>query len=215
MLVKEIPADVTLPDPVHARSDGVHVSGVIKCIAIETGVLDAKWTEDLSLVDASQEDWWDSLDSAARLRISIGLAWEEWYLRNLPGVVDHPGEMHVDGIYMTHDGESLDVLLTPRSKSYSLVLHEVKATYKSTKTVGLLESQWMWLAQTKAYCKGLRCLTAYLHVLFLCGNYKFPITPVLKVFRIDYTQEEIDDNWELMVDYVAHRKALELEGLSE
>lgn len=207
-----MPCTPHLPANPAPRSPGVHVSGIIRCIATETGILKPEWAEELSLVDASQEHWWAALDPASRLRISIGLAWEEWYLRSLPGVVDHPGEMHVDGIYMTHDGESLDVVLRAHVASYELALHEVKATYKSTKTVGNLETQWMWLAQTKAYCKGLHCLVAYLHVLFLCGDYKYPMRPQLRLFRIEYEQAEIDDNWELMTDYKAHREALEREN---
>ena len=90
---------------------------------------------------------------------------------------------------------------------YRHIVHEVKATYKSTRTVGDLSSQWMWLAQIKAYCKGLDTRHARLHVLFLCGDYTYPIKPVLKVWDIEFTQEEIDANWELLRDYRDERAA--------
>lgn len=154
MIAELVPVILHLPES-EPRSQGVHVSRLIRGIAAETGILKAEWVriEDLSLVEASQHDWWESLDPSSRLRMSIGLAWEQWYLRQLEGVTPHPGEMQIDGIYMTHDGESLDLIVTPKGRGlYVPVLHEVKATYKSTKTVGNLTTQWMWLAQTKAYC---------------------------------------------------------------
>jgi hypothetical protein len=125
---------------------------------------------------------------------------------HLGTVAYHPNEMEVQGIYMTHDGESVDVVW-----GGDLALHEVKTTYKSTKTVGDLLGQWMWIAQMKGYCKGLHTRVAYLHVLFLCGDYKYPITPQLKCWRVEFTQDEIDDNWEMMIDYVRHRRQMDFE----
>lgn len=192
------------------RSEGVHLSKVLKGIAVESGILKPEYAEDLSLEEVSgrQEEWWNALAPAVKLRMSIGLAWEDWYVPQLQSVAYHPGEMEVDGIYMTHDGESIDFLY---ASPLELALHEVKATYKSIKTVGDLKTQWLWLAQTKGYCKGLKTRVAYLHVLFLCGDYKYPITPQLKCWRIEYTQAEIDENWDIITGYVNHRQLLERE----
>lgn len=193
------------PQSGRGRSQGMHLSKIIKNIALENGVLDEQYAEDLSLVEVSgrQELWWNSLDPAVRLKMSIGLAWEDWYVPQLGCVAYHPGEMEVQGIYMTHDGESIDFLVKHKLE---LALHEVKATYKSTNTVGDLTTQWMWLAQTKGYCKGLGTRIAYLHVLFLCGDYSYPIGPILKCWRVEYTQAEIDENWDVIIDYVKHRQ---------
>jgi hypothetical protein len=159
--------------------------------------------EELSLTDVRT-----ITDQAVILRISIGLAWESWYIKEIlsqQGVIDHPYEMRVDGIYLTHDGESLDVILS----TSHLVIHEVKATYKSTNTVGQLEDQVMWLQQMKAYCRGAGTRFAKLHVLFLCGDYKMPLQPQLKCWLIQFTQEEIDENWDLMTSYRDYRLAKE------
>ena len=146
-------------------------------------------------------------DPVAKLRINIGLAWEEHYIPLVGNIVDHPGEMQVDGIYMTHDGESVDIIITPNRKPGQMVhfVDEVKATYKSTRTVGDLSSQWMWMAQCKAYCKGLETRFARVHVLFLCGDYSYPISPMLKVWQVEFTREEIEMNWELLRDYRDYR----------
>jgi hypothetical protein len=211
MITTEIPVKIGLPEPKNPRSPGIHVSNLIRCIATESGILDAKWAEELSLVDVRQIS-----DPVAILRISIGLAWEDFYVNLLEDVADHPGEMELDGIYMTHDGESVSVIATEGKKQMVTVCHEFKATYKSTNTVGDLKTQWMWLTQVKAYCKALRTRHAMLHVLFLCGDYKYPISPQLKVWQVEFTQEEIDDNWTLLTEYRNYRLSLEqssLEGI--
>jgi hypothetical protein len=211
MLVTHVPIVLPHPAPKSPRSPGVHVSTLIKGIAQETGFLPPDDLDELGLVNLlskTGEAWWETLDHVAKLRISLGLAWEEWYIPQLEamGVVDHPGEMEVEGIYMTHDGESMDRIVRGRLEP---VIHEVKATYKSINTVGLdLATQWMWLTQTKAYCKGAGATRAYLHVLFMCGDYKMPIRPRLgpidgqmTCYCIDYTPEEIQESWTLLRDY--------------
>ena len=192
-----------LPAPKSPRSSGIHVSSLIRCIATETGILKPQWAEELSLVDVRE-----ITDSTAILRINIGLAWEQHYICDILsqyGVVDHPTELELDGVYLTHDAESVSVIITLGKAVAHLVCHEIKATYKSTKTVGDLTTQWMWLTQIKAYCKALKTTRAVLHILFLCGDYTYPITPVREVWEIEFTQEEIDENWTLLTDYRDHR----------
>ncbi len=213
MIVTQEPVKLFLPPPKTIRSKGVHVSSIIRCIATETGILKPEWAEELSLVDVRT-----ITDPVAVLRISIGLAWEEWFIPNIlaiDGVVDHPGEMQVDGIYMTHDGESLDVIITSEPSmggSYSeragssVVIHEVKSTYKSINTVGDLTKEWMWLAQLKAYCHAKQTRYAKLHALFICGDYSYPIKPQLRRWGIEFTQKEIDENWELLRQYKEERQ---------
>lgn len=209
MIASEIPVTVKLPESKTPRSEGVHVSAIIRCIATEQGILKPEWAEDLSLVDVRT-----ITDPTAILRISIGLAWEEWYIPTQLGpigVSDHPGEYQVDGIYMTPDGESLSVVLTKRSVTvthqHAIVMHEVKATYKSTRTVGDMSTQWMYLAQIKSYCKAAGTRFAVIHILFICGDYSYPIKPLMKCWALEFTQQEIDENWELMRDYRDYRMA--------
>lgn len=215
MLATLVPATIPPPDTGY-RSPGVHVSSIIRCIATETQILKPEWTEELSLVDTSQVAWWLNLDEVARLRIAMGLAWESWYLKQLGHVVPHPGEMQLQGIYLTHDGESLDAIYTESGLTQHLLcLHEVKFTYKSTKTVGNLESQWMWITQMQAYCKALGTRIAYLHVYFACGNYSYPMRPQLKVWRVEFTQDEIDITWETLLEYVKQNQHLLLEDFGQ
>jgi len=168
------------------------------------GFLKPQWCEDLSLSDVS-----NITDPASILRICIGIAWERWFVTTLPDVVDHPGEIQVDGIYMTPDGESVDVIITSRGKLLQTIVHEFKTTYKSTNTVQDLAEQWMWLTQLKGYCKGMQTRYAKIYILFLCGDYKYPISPLFRAFEIEFTQEEIDENWDLMREYMDVQLALD------
>ncbi|MBU6231693.1 hypothetical protein KGP36_03410 [Patescibacteria group bacterium] len=199
-------AKLELPPTPTPRSKGVHASGVIRAIATEMGILGKpEWMDVPSMADQRE-----ITDPTAILRICIGLAWEEWYILNIlftQGVIKHPGEMFLDDIYMSPDGESVDVIITSGKHMVVTIIHEVKATYKSINTVSDLSSQWLWLSQVKAYCKGANTRFARLHILYLCGDYKYPLKPQLHVWDLEFTQKEIDDNWQLLSDYKNFREA--------
>ncbi len=196
-----VPVTVILPLPRSRapRSEGLHQSEIIKAMAIDLGILDVEVVEDLGIADA-QQAWWASLTPESRLRIAIGLAWEEWYIPQIPEVIDHPGELHLDGVAMSPDGESLDVIITSR-RAHIVRIHEVKATYKSVKTVGDLTSQWMWISQIMGYCKARGTRYASLHVLFVDGDYTWPMRPQAMRWDLEFTQAEIDADWALKMDY--------------
>lgn len=223
------------------RSEGVHLSGIIRCLAIENDLLSPDTLEELSLVDART-----IVDPAAVLRISIGLAWEQWYIRQLQGVTDHPGELYLDGIYMTPDGECVDQVWRdvrriwvpgqprlglwprpPRNQAlwgWQQICYELKSTYKSMNTVGFtgqvfkkgkypfhpMDTQHLWTWQTKGYCKALGTLLTIIDVLFLCGDYSYPIRPKLLRYYVEYEQAELDTSWQLFRDYKDYQ--LQLEG---
>jgi hypothetical protein len=182
------------------RATGVHVSGIIRAIAKQTGILKADSVEDIK--EPSISDIREITDPVALIRIAIGLSWENYYLKFLGsrGIKKHPGERCVDRIYMNPDGVGIS---KERLSSSVMItrIHEVKATYKSIKTVGDMTKQWLWLTQIKAYCKGLGTRYATMHVLFLCGDYKFPIQPIVREWPIEFTQHEIDTNWAMLREY--------------
>lgn len=192
------------------RSEGIHESAVLRNIAVLNGALDKKYLESVDLVERDGNDWWNRLDEPTKLRMALGLAWEEWYIRTqLPHVTHQPGEICLQGLYMTPDGESLEAIL---SGGVELANHEVKTTSKSLNTVGEdLRTQWLWLTQAKTICKGLGTTLAFIHVLFLCGDYSYPIQQRKRVYKVRFTDLEIEDNWEMVTGYVNHRLAQERE----
>jgi hypothetical protein len=206
MTITEIPIQLTLPPSEIPRSPGQHVSAIIRCLATEMGILKPEWAEELSLVDVRE-----ITDPVAVLRMLIGLAWERYYIQEILapklGVVHQPGELECDGVYGSPDGESLSVMLTLKGKEqWQSVIHEIKSTYKSTRTVGDLTNETMWLMQIKSYCKMKGTCHAMLHVLFVCGDYSYPIKPILKMWQLEFTQEEIDSNWKMLMEYLEYRR---------
>lgn len=207
MRYQEIPAVVPAP-PSGNRTPGIHLSRVLKKMAVANRALNASYADDLSLVEVSGQGdgWWDSLEDDTKIRLAIGMAWEDWYLPKLPTVVHQPGELQLDGVYMTPDGESLDYLYSPmlRDDIVEYAVHECKTTAKSIKRIeeNGLEGQFLWLAQMKGYCRAMRTTIAYLHVLFLYGNYKFPLRPQLRVWRIEFTDRELEVSWDTVTAYI-------------
>jgi hypothetical protein len=206
MIVTCEEADLVLPAG-SPRTPGVHLSGIIRGIAIECGILKGEIIEDFSLAEGEgqSEEWWANLDIVSKIRICIGLAWEQWFIKTqLPEVVDHPGELTLDGVHMTPDGEEIRFFIAVGK--HCLVVHEVKATYKSTNTMGAftgedLESQIMLKLQVIGYCKANNTRFAVVHVLFLCGDYSWPIRPKLLRYSIEFTQAEIDEKWQMLTDW--------------
>ena len=196
------------------RSEGIHQSAVLRNIAVLNGALDPKYLESVDLVERNGGDWWEQLDQQTQLRMAIGLAWEDWYVQTqLPHVVHQPGELCVEGLYMTPDGESLETVLSERG-GYEIAVHEVKTTSKSVNTLGDdLRSQWLYLTQLKTLCKGMGTTLAYLHVLFLQGDYSYPRHQQARVYRCRFTQLEIEDSWETVTGFVRPRQNQEREDM--
>src|SRR3990167_10988485 len=79
---------------------------------------DCDWSSDVCSSDLLA-DHREITDQTSITRMCIGLAWEEWYIRTqLPEVIDHPGEVEVDKIFMTPDGEELTTLIVDRRTRY-------------------------------------------------------------------------------------------------
>jgi hypothetical protein len=209
----ETVTNLDLPDTSEGRSIGVHQSSIIKCIAGESGLLRPEYCEELELIPVSDIN---SIPMRNKLMIHLGLAWERYYIPLMTDVVDHPPEACMDDIYMSPDGESIDLMKIDRRSVYYTRVHEVKLTYKSTRTVGRLDntgykSAFMWLAQIKGYCRAAKTRYATLHVFFVCGDYR-PPSPLLKRFYLEFTDEELDDNWKVITDYRDYKLALALDG---
>lgn len=193
------------------RTPGIHQSAVLRMMAVERGILKDIDPADLSLVEVGGDGFWESLDPVSQLRMSMGLAWEEWYAKQLDDVTFHPGEMEADGIYMTPDGESIEFIYVENRRHFIPVVHEIKLTYKSVNTVAGLEGEknWLWRSQILCYCKAMHTNIAYIHVLFPCGDYSFPIQPQLRCWRIEFSWVEIQQNWDAVLAYVQRMKELE------
>jgi len=98
----------------------------------------------------------------------------------------------IDGIQMTPDFESIAL------GGYRIELAEMKSTRKSSRNFNPKNTPH-YIMQMQGYCKGLGVTAADLIMYFIHGDYKGqPPTPTLDCWTIEFTQEEIDANWEEM-----------------
>lgn len=156
------------------RAAGVHLSGIIRKIAVAKGILRRG--------QQREEEF--------PLRMAMGMAWEAWVVGLYPDTVWQPGELELDGIsgnpdgYSVHDDEPM--------------IEEFKLTWKKRK-IDVLD-EWMWLTQMVGYCKmsGNGCRHARLHVCWVNDMYS-PPQPVYYTYYIEWTQEEVDSTWKLLL----------------
>lgn len=161
-----------IPDTEH-RASGVHLSGILKKIAIAKGILRRGMMR--------EEEF--------PLRMAMGMAFESWIVGLYPEMVWQPGEMTLDGISGNPDG-------------YSVVdgvaqVEEFKLTWKKRKA-DILEDSWMWQTQMCGYCKMLGARHARLHVCWVNDQYA-PPQPVYYRYLLEWTEEEVESTWNLLV----------------
>jgi hypothetical protein len=183
VLITEIP-DFTLDNQIanmdrHERAPGCHVSNVIGSIDRRYGKLKGRTD-----IDEKPDTYWNNYRVAGFL---IERAFRE-LLQDLH--LTRPGALVLDGIHMTPDFIDAD----------EWVLEEYKATWRSSahEIDGPVFDSWMM--QMKAYCKALGCLRARLRVFFMNGNYR-PRVPEMKAWNIEWTQRELDQNWEMILSH--------------
>lgn len=186
----------------HGRTSGIHVSGVIRAIAIQMKYLEPDDPEDSNRFDLQ-----------AKTRICLGLAWEDWLSKRIPELQYHFGEVVQDGIIMSPDGFSFmpDAVGAETGR-----VHEFKLTWKSQNRSKAWIKEWMWLAQMKSYCKAMGVTESWLHVYWINGDYGggmggLGTGPCYEVYRFEFTQAEIDLNWKLILNN-AHKAEAENNG---
>lgn len=168
------------------RTPGVHLSGVIRYIAVVMGLFTPDDKEENDLEGAK-------FPLPARLKMAMGLAWEDWVSSQYPDVMYHPGEIDQDGILMTPDG------LRPDE-----TLFEFKVTWKSSYKLEYdgywHKSFWPWRAQNMGYLYPLGWRKVHQCIFYVNGDYRGE-APKFVELEIEYTQQEIDDNWKLMLQH--------------
>jgi len=133
-----------------------------------------------------QETSGKELSDATRMQFEKGWLWEATLSMAFGEKAAYrPGEIELDGIVGSPDGMSID----DRGECF---VEEYKCTaYSSDKPI---TEHWRWMAQVKAYCKmvgATKCVFRVLHLSFV---------PVYKVWELVFSQRELDENWEALVN---------------
>jgi hypothetical protein len=180
---------IELP-PGPPRGAGLHVSHVIRDIALTAGFLDEKYRdEDL--------DEFTPEGRRRQLRFLLGFAIEEYVARqpDARDAIYMPGELQHDGIWMTAD------FLHPERPA----ILDAKATFQSTRRS--VDSMWMRLTQLKAYCYGYGLTyfgapitEADLLVYYVRGDYRDD-WPQYLVHAIEFTEREVGECWLMLTNH--------------
>jgi hypothetical protein len=195
MLVTELPFDPLAAirseseQQGQQRSPGLHLSTIYSDI-------EAQWLKREPI---------DEKERAAYM--SGGFLWEHAFSRAfgqsiLSLDVARPPELYLDGI-----------IGSPDLIDYKLwrVL-DTKFTWKSARKLEHMERYfWPWLCQMKSYLKMMQtmaaCDTAELYVFFVNGDYA-PPKPRARHLELKFDQQEIDENWEMVVRHALNRRWL-------
>jgi len=142
-----------------------------------------------------QETSGKEISDETRMQFEKGWLWEVALSRAFGEKCAHrPGEVELDGIVGSPDG-------VVYKNNRMVLVEEYKCTsYSPDKPI---TEHWRWMMQAKAYCKMVgvtKCVFRVLHLSFV---------PVYKVWEIVFSQRELDENWEALVNQA---KAMEKEN---
>ena len=186
------------PRPEARRSGGLHVSDVLKYIALKLNMFK----------DADRED-------GMPLRILLGLGFEEQAARLYRGMKWQPGELELDRVYMSPDGLSF-------LPGLGYCVEEFKYTGKSMRVKGGradelkdIRSEWMWMQQGMAYINGYRRRVnrasaandtemnlARFHICWKFGVYgEYPQTERYRRYLVKFTDAELKGNWDMILKH--------------
>ena len=137
------------------------------------------------------------------LKMAIGLAWEAWLERVFvrQGILaERPGElMSEEGIAYSPDLFVVNGI--PR-------IGEIKATWMSSQT-DLTDPKFdKWIVQVKLYCYWAEMTGARFYVLFMNGNYRGNRDPEFKVWDIDFSPIELQENYQMIINHAVSKGLL-------
>lgn len=174
-----------------SRSKGLHLSHIINFIE-DGGVVGKRdqRSDSLNNYAAGGFVWERVLDKLIHYtpeELFEMLFTQAFFEVHNPKVV-RPGEICLDGIYMTPDGYHIE----------DECLEEWKYTNKSLNNpiTGPKFARWIQY-QIPAYLKALNLTTCRLRVYYARGNYTTG-EPTFMEYMITYTQQEIDETWDMI-----------------
>lgn len=168
------------------RSPGLHLSTVYADI-------EAQWVKRQPLDERDLAHYraggflWEHAFSLAMRQALIGKS------------VSRPPEFELDGIVGSPD--LVDY------KNWAV--WDTKFTWKSAAKLDRMERYfWPWITQMKGYLKMMQqlgpCCHAELYVFFVNGDYRPPV-PSTRRLLLEFDQQEIDENWQMIVRHARNR----------
>jgi len=177
-----------------ARSEGVHVSGILKHIALKMNMF-------------KEEDRQDEFP----LRMLLGMGFEEQAARLYENVWWQPGEYALfegeegGAVYGWPDGlEAIEEEeREERLPSTDWIVHEFKYTGKSMRGREDIRGEWLWMQQVMAYvnmlrARGLKSNKGMFHICWKYGDYKYPLTERYVRYLVEFEEKELEGNLKML-----------------
>lgn len=162
-------APLTRPATPSARATGIHLSGILRYLVRESGLI-------------RYQDQLDEEDLP--LRMALGIAWEEFAASLYHDVLWQPGEVCESDIYMNCDGLS--------QVPGGIRVEEFKLSWRKSKTAEeLLSEEWYWLQQIRGYCWGYNAREVRLHACWINGDYRGS-GPLYNRYTLRFKDSEVD-----------------------
>jgi hypothetical protein len=192
------------------RTSGIHLSSIIRHVALKTGVLAKEYGQGPSLNNIIRDTPPEEVaKNGSLMRIIVGYAWELWLKRELgrnnPRFIGDPGEVTRDGIIGSPDGlETIPEWIAQATK-HGTIVHEIKATWKSAASP--LHDQLMWMQQGMGYLwmlseeLGEPCRVCVYHPIYLDGDYRANRLPIYTPTACEFEQKELEMNWQMILDH--------------
>jgi len=165
------------------RSDGVHVSDVIKEKWFGSSSGDERRRKEAEAATELQDP------SVMPLRMVLGMAWELFVIGLYKSLQWQPGELSCDGISGSPDGFG--------AYRGERTIEEFKFTWKSSRNRDILK-ELIWIWQVAAYCWMSNCRVARLHVCWVNGDYERgngEWGPKYFVYVIKFEKHELTELW--------------------
>ncbi|HEX6825452.1 MAG TPA: hypothetical protein VF077_03965 [Nitrospiraceae bacterium] len=180
----------TAPDRVK-RAPGIHLSGILRELQIEAGLLQVK--ENGKWVGDTEDD-----DEVFPLRMAMGMAWEAWIAARYHDMYWQPGGFEVDGIHGSPDGLTPHDSFDESLNIGNTVVEEFKLTWLSYRERIQDVTKWIW--QGMGYCKMVGTVYCRFNILYVNGDYRIrPYAPKYMRYLCEFSQAEIDRYWKMVV----------------
>ena len=159
-----------------------HISYIIRYLCIKLGHFEP------------DEDTGEPIDLTL---LELGSAWEravvnalcQRYAETHPDRYLQIGELVKDGLIGTPDLADL----------IDWAILEIKLTKLSLRHDFDSDKFWKYRVQLMAYCYMLGTLKGELHVCHINGDYKMSRSPVYNVWMVEFTPNELRDNWRMLL----------------
>lgn len=176
--------------PMLHRSPGPHVSDLIQRFCIDRGIyLDS--SDDPDLFDQSTGEPTPTTLTRWQLGCALETAISTRYQQQYPNTYVSPGELTLDGIHMTPDFGCLTDGL----------IDEVKLSWQSSSHTPDSDKFLPRRMQLMSYLKGFDINVGRLHVCNVNGDYRGQRAPVYRVWEMEFTSREMNENWALLKSY--------------